>query len=377
MPGPTTPVFQTDSAGIPLAQPLPVDVAAIAVGDLDVVNKTSGGTEIFTAADPGEVGLRDSGGTEIGTVAAPLNIAIVEGGAVTSASNPLPSDAYVGGAAVTTSNQLPTTLYNSGGTEIGTAADPVGITPYNAAGTETGTQAQPLSVAVVGFTNALREHVHKFGFVTGVGAAMTSVREGMAAGSLYAYPSGDQTIAVVQTGTQTVAITAEGITAAGAAVTSTKALSGISGTEANFDDQMERVYRAYNSSGTLLTAEARVLTASAGTEHAAISADCQQSNIAAYTVPASKTVLIASADLGFGRNDDAEAYLMVREPGGVMRCKDVVFSGAGNTSRDYTSGGQVDGLGPYAAGTDIEWRCKAASGTISCSVDTVFILDAA
>lgn len=265
----------------------------------------------------------------------------------------------------------PTEIYVDGA--VVSSTNPVPFTPYDSSGNERG-DGLPLAVAVVGFTEAQRPHIHKFGIVRGVSTSRNSVREGIT--GLFAYLGANTSIEIVQTGTQTVGITIEGLDSAGAEVTTTTPLSGVSGTAAAVASQYFRINRAYVAGSTELTSNVTIRIAGAGQTLAIVNFNYGQSLIGAYTIPAGYTGTIQETELGFSRNDDGEAYLMVREPSGVFRCRDIVLSGSGSVTRDYTGGGATDGIGPYAALTDIEWRCVATAGTIDVSAKMSLLLTA-
>lgn len=139
-----------------------------------------------------------------------------------------------------------------------------------------------------------------------------------------------------------------------------------------------RVNRAYVAEAGSTGANQSVITISgsnSGAVFATISTDINQTNVAAYTVPAAHTAIIKNVNIAAtragGNGGTTVITLRAREPGGVYRARHTYDLQIGDNIRDRRAGGIV--LPPL---TDVKFRVQSvsASGTrVNANMEIILI----
>ena len=222
--------------------------------------------------------------------------------------------------------------------------------------------------------------VHKFGKNPAVGTG--AIEDIWYAGGLYAWPTAAATLEAISTsgndtnaaGTGARVVTVQGLTIAGAEISEDINMAGLvasSATSASFF----RVSRAFvKTSGTYATgvtgSHAGTITirvSGAGATQATIPLEgalpLGQTQIARYTVPASKKAFLLTTSVAVSSKQDALVYFQVREDAATVaapfaprkvRLAPPTFSGVINQMHH--------GAGPYTGIADMWWSSIADAG---------------
>lgn len=215
------------------------------------------------------------------------------------------------------------------------------------------TMAIPYGIHVARGSFPSLSSIDKFGYLETATSSYRTVWDG---DSVYSYLSSAQLLTATSSAGASdsgVEITIQGLTTDYVLVSDTITLnaSGVATTTETF----LRVFRAFVSNGNEVTGDVDITYD--GTTYAIIKTEFQQTMMAVYTIPASHSGYLVSANISVEKDQPVVAKLMIRQSGGVLRAQGLVTSFGVPFQRVW----QIPNRLP--AGTDIEIRAKAGATT--------------
>ena len=199
-------------------------------------------------------------------------------------------------------------------------------------------------------------YIHKFG---GNPLLNNSTEETMwDEGGLYPWATMDTAATTLTTNAETgnngAEITIQGLDENWEPITEVLTLDGTAQTTTN---SWKRVFRGFTSGSQAITADFTLSKSGDVVLH--IIAAHQQTEMALYTVPAGKTAYMTTIDASTLKNESITVRMMVREYGGVFRCRHVFQASTGQYNHEFTIPKGIPEK------TDIDLRARASSNNIS------------
>ena len=199
-------------------------------------------------------------------------------------------------------------------------------------------------------------YVHKFG---GNPLLNNSTEESMwDEGGLYPWATMDTAATTLTTNAETgnngAEITIQGLNENWELTTEVLTLDGTAQTTSN---SWKRVFRGFTSGSQAITDDFTLSKSGDVVLH--IIAAHQQTEMALYTVPAGKTAYMTTIDASTLKNESITVRMMVREYGGVFRCRHVFQASTGQYNHEFTIPKGIPEK------TDIDLRALASSNNIS------------
>ena len=199
-------------------------------------------------------------------------------------------------------------------------------------------------------------YVHKFG---GNPLLNNSTEESMwDEGGLYPWATMDTAATTLTTnaesGNNGAEITIQGLDENWEPITEVLTLDGTAQTTSN---SWKRVFRGFTSGSQAITDDFTLSKSGDVVLH--IITGHQQTEMALYTVPAGKTAYMTTIDASTLKNESITVRMMVREYGGVFRCRHVFQASTGQYNHEFTIPKGIPEK------TDIDLRALASSNNIS------------
>ena len=199
-------------------------------------------------------------------------------------------------------------------------------------------------------------YIHKFG---GNPLLNNSTEESMwDEGGLYPWATMDTAATTLTTnaeaGNNGAEITIQGLNENWELTTEVLTLDGTAQTTQN---SFTRVFRGFTSGSQAITDDFTLSKSGNVVLH--IIAAHQQTEMALYTVPAGKTAYMTTIDASTLKNESITVRMMIREYGGVFRCRHVFQASTGQYNHEFTIPKGIPEK------TDIDLRALASNNNIS------------